>query len=263
MARVKSEKQLLLEWQEIKKNWYKIYQWTSLSTGRYAEIIAGLILESINEIRLESSNLRQSGFRLDSHRGQAELKSPITQFTEKRFCRAMFNAHNVPLLGSIRDYEVPLRAIDTADHGDIDLISQNENGLLLIESKQPRSKESILKAILQVFTYSMLVSSVRQPFESEFGVINKTRLIPVILTFDAATSGKQLRQFDQIPTTIALLEQLNCLLSLKTIEPMEFYVITDNEGELSRCLTSRISSRGEVFVEFKNSYLPKIKQLEI
>ena len=263
MARVKSEKQLLLEWQEIKKNWYKVYQWSSLSTGRYAELIAGLILESMNEIRLESSGLKQSGFSLDSHRGQAELKSPITEFNEKRFCRAMFNARNVPPLGNIRDYEVSLKAVRAADHGDIDLIAQNESGLLLIESKQPRSKESILKAILQVFTYTMLVSSVRQSFTSDFGITEKTRLIPVVLTSGEARSGKQLRQFEQLPKTIALLEQLNWLLSLETIEPIEFYIITDDEADLSCCLTSRISSRGEVLVEFKGNYLPEIKQVEI
>ena len=98
------------------------------------------------------------------HRGQAKLRTFIAEFKEKRFCRALFNLGQVSGLGRVIDYEVPLKAVRGAKHGNIDLLCSEGISLLVVEAKKPSSKESLLRAVLEAFTYSTLVTKERAAF---------------------------------------------------------------------------------------------------
>lgn len=263
MPRGKSDSDLRQEWCGIAKNWYSIYQWSSVNTAKYSESIATLILEVFPNIELTTLGLRQTSFRVGDHRGQAKLQTNIAQFTEKRFCRALFNASSETVLGEILDYEVPLKAVQGAKHGDIDLVARIDEGLSLIEAKQPKSSESILKAMLQVYTYSMLVSSVKRQFSMEYGMIENTPLIPVILTFKQAKSAKQLSELKHGSIIVKLLEVLNSELSKNGVQPISFYIITDDMYILEKCLTTRDSIPGDKLVVFVGNYLPRIEMIEL
>ena len=131
----KTLKELNDEWQEIKKDWYNVYQWGSLQRKSYSEDIAGIILKDFHLIGLSKKDLRKKPFKIDDHCGQAQLSTSITQFVEKRFFRALFNyAKEKPLepIGIAIDYEVPLKARRGAKHGDIDLLAHNKNNLFII-----------------------------------------------------------------------------------------------------------------------------------
>lgn len=123
------------EWQKIEKDWYNIYQWKSLKLKSYADDIADIIVNDFHLINLVKKDLRQNNFKIDDHCGQAQLSTPIAQFTEKRFLRALFNfANEKPLesIGKVIDYEVPLKGKRGAQHGDIDLLARNNNNLFVI-----------------------------------------------------------------------------------------------------------------------------------
>src|SRR5688572_3548002 len=134
------------EWCLLQKDWYSIYQWERTSGYAYTEWIAEWIEESLPNIQLLILGLRQRSFKVDGHRGQINLQTGIKQLTEKRLLRAMFNLSQIPLLGAVVDYEVPLKESDNALHGDIDLVCFQPNAALCVEAKKPDSSESILKA---------------------------------------------------------------------------------------------------------------------
>lgn len=148
MTRGVTKAELESEWRSLPMNWYSIYQWRPTSRDGYLEWIAEWIVSSFPLIQLNANSLRTRSFRVAEHRGQIVLRTGIEQLTEKRIVRAMFNLSQLPLLGKVIDYEVPLKETDEADHGDIDLLCVTPNACLCVEAKKPDSSESILKSRL-------------------------------------------------------------------------------------------------------------------
>ena len=154
-------------------DWYSLYH-----DGRFnsesRDASAQEVLLSFKRIRLQTDGLREKDFQLSEHVGGLAMGSSPTQVTEKRLVRALFNEHHKntphPELGAVLDYEVPLKATQNARHGDIDLLTHKDGNLLLIEVKPPSNRGvCLLKAILQIYTYTRLVLERRSVFIKEFG----------------------------------------------------------------------------------------------
>jgi hypothetical protein len=234
---------LMKEWSLLPKDWYSIYQWRPASTCGYTEWIAEWIVESFSNIRLVTDHLRQQrSFRVRDHRGQIRLRTGIKQFAEKRFLRAMFNRLQVPQLGRVKDYEVPLKEIQSANHGDIDLLCVLGPLTLCIEAKKPGSNESLLRAILQAFAYTSLIASRRAKFLEDFELPATLQLTPAVLTFSSAKSGSQLKVMRDCPQTypnlLRLLKTLNSNLASGGIAPIHFYMVENDDTILKTCLTT-------------------------
>jgi len=251
------------EFTALPKNWYSIYQWGRTARVGYGEWVASLILSRLDQINLVLTDFRQSGFRVGDHRGQLQLQTDIAQFTEKRFCRAMFNRSQVPLLGRVIDYEVPLKGTQNAPHGDIDLLSADNGKALLIEAKKPGTNESVLKAILEAFAYSSLVATVRSTFLQEFSLPQSSELVPVVLTFPSASSGRQLAGIDRLPRLRRLIVGLNHRLGQQGIAPLRFLIVDNEQAELDACLMTRQDPNGDVKVVFRNGFVPRIRKLDM
>jgi hypothetical protein len=265
----KIQNKLNAEWQNIKKDWYHIYQWGSLQRKSYSNIIAHIIVNNFDCINLVKDDLRQNNFKIDDHCGQAQLSTGIKQITEKRFLRALFNfANEKPLkfIGKVIDYEVPLKEKRGAQHGDIDLLACNNNNLFVIEAKKHDSSESILKAILEAYVYSRLVHSVKERFYFDFGFVSELILTPTILTFESATSGEQLLQLclkDKHPNIKRLLNILNKDLEKDGLNKFRFFIIT-NKIDKARPPLEKSDFKGKGnLVLFKKDFVPDLKEIKI
>lgn len=251
------------EFAALPKNWYSIYQWGRTARDGYAELVASLVTAWLDRIELDVTGLRSGGFRLASHRGQAKLRTGISQFTEKRFCRALFNVGLVPGLGRVLDYEVPLKATEDAPHGDIDLLCVEGASLILVEAKQPSSNESILKAVLEAYTYSSLVASVRGAFLNDYGLPSETTLIPVVLTFPTATSGRQIGRIECYPRVRTLVCELNRMLIRGGVSPLRFFLVRNDESGWSTCLCTEALPNGDVRVVFREGFMPRVEEFDL
>lgn len=249
---------LATEWQSLPKDWYSIYQWPRTARAGYVEQVASFILDSFDSIDLVVHDLRQADFRVPDHRGQAKLQTEISQFTEKRFCRALFNSPVVALLGTVIDYEVPLKATQDAPHGDIDVLCVNGDAVILVEAKQPSSSESILKAILEAFVYSSLVATVRNPFLDCFSLPRNSVLTPAVLTFSNALSGRQLATIHSSPQLLEVIRLLNRTLEDRQVTPLRFFTVNNDDDSANGCLTSQQCENGDVKVMFRDGYVPTI-----
>jgi len=187
MARVWCEAVLRRNGQAFEKSWYDVYQWPSLSRSTYTEIISSIILDEYDTIELRTEGVRKRTFKYHDHHG---LRYPATW--EKRFCLALYNARKVHLLGDVLDYEVPLKEKQSSDHGDIDVLCWNGDGLLITEVKAYNSKHSLLKAILQAFTYTSLVTTAKARFTRSFKAPDETKLIPAVSVFENADTERHL-----------------------------------------------------------------------
>jgi len=232
------------EWNALQKDWYSIYNWERVTGNAYTEEIASYILSEFEDIALERGGLRQSGFRVDGHCGKGQLQTDISQVTEKRLVQGIFNLQEIEPLGKILDYEVPLKASQGDSHGDIDMLCLHDDELLIVEAKKPNSSESILKAILEAFVYSSLVATVRDTFLGEYSLPKETTLVPAILTYCDALSGRQLPEIGNYPNLIKLVKKLDQHLADSGISRFRFYCVQNTSSELNGCL--RISDEGAI-----------------
>lgn len=254
MSRGLSKTELEMEWQALPKNWYAIYQWERTSRASYLEWIAEWIVDSFPYIQLLTNGIRSRTFRVSDHRGQISLNTKIEQLTEKRLVRAMFNSRLLPVLGKVIDYEIPLKDTDEATHGDIDLLCILPGTCLCVEAKKPKASESILKALLQAYTYTSLVSTKKSLFFSSFQLDPQLQLAPSILTFASAQSGWQLKEISKYPHLRKLIEMLDNQLVKIEAAAIRFFIVNNPDDEIVNCLTTTTEANGDVKVVFREGF---------
>ncbi len=233
MTRGMTKDELKQEWDDISsKDWYSIYNWKPISSKGYTEWISEWLFEEFTDLRLIEDGLRESKKFNSNHQGLATLKHEDKETAEKMFCRAIFNQQKVEGLGTVLDYEVPLKQTRDAKHGDVDLLFLRENELLCVEAKWRTSTESILKAILESFVYARLLNR-RRVILSEYKLAEDTRLRPIVLTFESATSGQQLTQISEYPILFNnLRSSLNQTLDKEGIGEIEFrFAVLEDEHD--------------------------------
>ena len=67
------------------------------------------------------------------------------------------------IIGKIIDYQTPLKDIQTDKVGKIDLLAYNENEktLRILELKKPDNKETMLRCVLEAYTYLKVVDKAK------------------------------------------------------------------------------------------------------
>lgn len=231
------------EFNNLNKDWHTIYQWKKCTTIGYTEEISKLLLKEFDKINWLKKGLRENNFKQVSHEGFCKLNTDITQFTEKRFCRALYNGKSLEHLGKIIDYEIPLTELKQGqgkqNHGDIDLLSQKDNHLFFIEAKKHKSTESLLKAILEIFVYTFRLHHFEMinTFKQDYNCTEKTSIVPVVLTFSESSSGRQIKEINKYPNLKLLLKRINAELNIEGIKNIEFYVIDNFVIEQALVLT--------------------------
>jgi hypothetical protein len=262
-SRNKNKELLMKEWAGLKKDWFSIYNWASLSRKGYSEEIAELLLDKFERIKISYAGLRKNSFRPDSHHGQCQLSTDISQHVEKRFCRALYNLKELPLLGKVLEYEVPFKEKGESKHGDIDLLSYQEGKLFIIEAKKIGSSESILKAILEAYVYSKLVCAAKEAFYDDFKIDPGVKIKPVVLTFVNSISGQQLMEMAKYPSIKNLIDKINNDLAKSGIEKIGFFLITNPDEDIKACLEARPFDDKCKMIVFKDGFKLELKEIKL
>jgi hypothetical protein len=249
-----TDSKIIQEEYDSKNNWKDIYQWKRVVSKGNTEQISELLLKDFHSIKWSASGLRVEDFRITAHQGYCQINTHITQFTEKRFCRALFNEYNSkphPLLGKIIDYETPLTAPNQrnsigkkVNQGDIDLIAEKSDALLFIEAKKSKSNESLLKAILEIFVYVIRLQegNLLNQLKKEFKINPSKKVVPCILTFKDSTSGKQIIEINKYPVFLELIHLINLRFQNAGINELEFYLVEEPYKDYDKILKTLPSS---------------------
>ena len=225
---------------KIGRDWFSIYNYDHVGGHAYLEAIASWCLEHAAEISLDSEGQRKSGFRTAGHNGSADMtgvdKDKPLRMNEKRLVRAIFNRGNAGVLGTVKDYEVPLA--QDGSHGDIDLLCSGKCGeCFCVEVKSPDDGKSILKPLLQSYVYSSLVGSQRSVFLEEYEFSPDTPIVPAVLLFREAMAYRcELAAIDQHPQLEKLIALLNKRLDQRNIMPIRFFVLRNDADKLKEGL---------------------------
>lgn len=236
------------EYSLVKNNWKDIYQWKRIASKGNTEVISKMLSNDFKTIKWSDNGLRTKNFKIKNHKGLCQIQTSIKQFTEKRFCRALFNEFNTmahPLLGRMLDYETPLteqnQKQNKTNQGDIDLVAKRKQNILLIEAKKAKSTESVLKALLEIFVYTLRLEKFKriEQFKDDFNQKSIKKIVPCILMFKDSTSGKQILNIKNYPTFLELLNIINKELCSNNIAPVEFYIIEQPCKDYKNFLNSK------------------------
>ena len=150
---------------------------TSDKEGDYTEIIAGWLLDNIelfNDIEMIS---RKSNYKVKTHDGI--IKNEGSKREEEKIAMKLFELSQnqgkvFDIIGKIIDYQTPLKNIRADKAGKIDLLAYNEEEKILriLELKRPDSKETMLRCVLEAYTYLKVVD--KDKLLKDFGLPENT-----------------------------------------------------------------------------------------
>lgn len=175
--------------------------WTGItkdSKEEYSEIIAEELLRHLQKLRNIPSITRKKTYYTKNH---SNIDINENNRKEENFAKSLYkNSKELETLGLIKDFQIPLKNIKNDNDkviGKIDLISYNKNNktLFLIELKYTKNKETLLKSILEIYTYSKIVDGTKLINDFELGSVN-LEIIPCVLLAKGCKSYRELEEME-------------------------------------------------------------------
>lgn len=266
--------ELQQQWLELGNppNWFDVYNWGLLGEHEHIDDIAQLLLQHVDAIILDENGLRSDWFRKYNHDGHAYLNDadaaaaiangPL-ELNERRYVRALFNLGGHEPLGTMLDYELPLKEDNDARHGKVDLLSSPTiRHLLVCEVKSPANNESLLKAVSQAFTYTRLLAIRQRQIEDKFGFTRGCILGPAVVTHENINSGTVLLNIQHHPAVGQLLQAMNESLIRVGCRPMRFFIGSNTLEEVQANLGVE-EERGRWKPSFRFGFVPTITELAL
>ena len=163
----------------------------------YTEIIAKWLLDNIelfNDIKMIS---RENSYKVDSHDGK--IKNKDSRREEEIIAMKLFDSSQnqgkvFDIIGKIIDYQTPLKDIQTDKAGKIDLLAYNEEEKILriLELKRPDSKETMLRCVLEAYTYLKVVD--KDKLLKDFGLPENTKIKACPFVFYGKEQYKEMQE---------------------------------------------------------------------
>jgi len=137
------------------------YRGKTISQPReqYSEVISGFLLNNLQEFKKIKSITREKCYFTKTHDGK--IKNPNSNRTEEKIALSM-SGKTYQYIGKIVDYQIPLKnKKDDTGLGKIDLLSYIDDKLIILELKVEDSKETLLRCVLETYTYWKTVDQLK------------------------------------------------------------------------------------------------------
>ena len=118
----------------------------------------------------------------------------------------MFNQSVINRLGKILDYQTPLKNKSSDKVGKIDLLSYDGDTLRILELKKPDSDETMLRCIIEGYTYLKTVDTKRLLLDFNLPQETKIEANPFVFVGSIAYD----EMFEDRPNLKNLIQVLNC-----------------------------------------------------
>ena len=152
---------------------------TSDSKEYYTEVVAEWILKNIYLFDYIKPITREKSYKVDTHDGI--IKNKGSKREEEKIAMKLFDLSQnqgkvFEIIGKIIDYQTPLKDIQTDKAGKIDLLAYNESKktLRILELKKPDSEETMLRCVLEAYTYLKVVDKAK--LLKDFGLPKDTEI---------------------------------------------------------------------------------------
>ena len=170
---------------------------TSDSKEYYTEVVAEWILKNIYLFDYIKPITREKSYKVDSHDGKNkdnDSNREEEKIAMKLFVLSQNQGKVFDVIGKIIDYQTPLKDIQTDKAGKIDLLAYNENEktLRILELKRPDSKETMLRCVLEAYTYLKVVDKAK--LLKDFGLPEDTVIKACPFVFYGKEQYREMQQ---------------------------------------------------------------------
>ena len=170
---------------------------TSDKEGDYTEIIAEWLLNNIKLFDEIKPITREKNYKVKTHDGK--IKNEKSNREEEIIAMKLFELSQnqgkvFDIIGKIIDYQTPLKNIRADKAGKIDLLAYNEEEktLRILELKKPDSEETMLRCVLEAYTYLKVVD--RAKLLKDFGLPEDTEIKACPFVFYDGEQYKEMQQ---------------------------------------------------------------------
>ena len=169
----------------------------------YTEVISQWLLEHVELLDQIQMITRASSYCVEGHDGDPD--HPDSNREEELIAMAIKRQGTLPAVGRVIDYQTPLKNVQKDKAGKIDLLTFDGTTLRILELKAPDSKETMLRCVLEGYTY---LKTVDQPkLLSDFGLPGGTEAAACPFVFRGGSQWKEMQQ--ERPCLKRLMEELD------------------------------------------------------
>ena len=206
---------------------------TSDSKEYYTEVVAEWILKNIYLFDYIKPITREKSYKVDSHDGKN--KDNDSNREEEKIAMKLFDLSQnqgkvFEIIGKIIDYQTPLKDIQTDKAGKIDLLAYNENEeektLRILELKKPDSEETMLRCVLEAYTYLKVVD--KDKLLKDFGLPEDTEIKACPFVFYDGEQHQEMKEIKDSRKNLGeLIEKLGIEVIYLKEENGEYSVIEE------------------------------------
>ncbi len=186
------------------------YRGVASDTGElYNEIVADFVLKNLDEFISGIKQIRrETTYKTKSHTGD---KIPDDRRSEEKIAVELFNMSQkqgvvFDGIGEIIDYQTPLKNTAKDEAGKIDLLAYDGKTLRILELKKPDSTETMLRCVLEGFTYMQTIKD-KKKLLRDFGLPEDTEIVACPFVF---SNGEQKNEMGEERTKLKeLMRKLN------------------------------------------------------
>ena len=180
---------------------------TSDTDEYYTEVIAEFLCDNLPAFIDGIPKIsRETTYKTESHNGQFD---PSSTREEEIIAMEMFNlsenGHIYDYIGKIVDYQTPLKNKRSDVAGKIDLLSYDGETLYILELKKPDSDESMLRCVLEGFTYMKTVDN--EKLLNDFKLLPETKIVACPFVFKDRNQHNEMKEHR--PQLFKLMKLLN------------------------------------------------------
>lgn len=221
-----TKQQILDKLEQVKENMPLFYNQgfvnysgkTSDTKEYYTELVAEWLLANLKLLNSIPEITRTASYKTTNHKGTTPREQ--SNRIEERIAMAMFRHGKLPILGDVIDYQTPLKDIQKNNAGKIDLLTYDGQVLRILELKTPDSKETMLRCVLEAYTYLKTINAAK--LLKNFSLPANTKIQACTLVHFERSQHKEM--MDHRPYLEKLMKALDCK-HYYYLEPVQYLII--------------------------------------
>ncbi len=175
----------------------------------YTEVISRELLKGEKLVLLEKiDQINRINYNVDTHDGQ---HNGDTNRAEEIFA-IQLKGKKLKKLGLVIDYQVPLKEKRSDDAGKIDLITSTNKSVYIVELKYIGNKETLLRAILEIWTYYKQLNEVK--FLNSFELPKQIKIRKAVLLRVGCNAYNEAKELSKRPKLKQLAKVLDVVIFL-------------------------------------------------
>ena len=169
----------------------------------YSEVVAEWCIENIERFDLIPMITRESTYKIETHDGIT--KNENSNREEELIAMEIFRQGFLGVVGQVIDYQTPLKNRRSDKAGKIDILSYDGKNVRILELKEPDSDETMLRCVLEGYTYMKTVDVNR--LIKDFELSEEAKVLACPLVFKGGIQWQEMQE--ERPKLKMLMKLLN------------------------------------------------------